>query len=114
MEIRTGTVFISPSKGYGPQERLAAPIVFPREVLRATVGITGYSAGYRGDDQNLGRLIITTRHEIVLNTVSVTVSYGLRDWSHEWDDEYTGIVSFAVLANLASATDPPSRTDLII
>ena len=27
MEIRTGTVFISPSTGYGPQDRVAAPIV---------------------------------------------------------------------------------------
>ncbi|MBA3342563.1 MAG: hypothetical protein H0T48_12125 [Gemmatimonadaceae bacterium] len=86
MEIRTGSVFISPSKGFGPQERLAAPIVFSREVLSAAVGITGYSAGYRGDDHHLGRLAVTARHEILLNTVSVTVSLGLRDWSGDWDD----------------------------
>lgn len=114
MEIRTGTVFISPSKGYGPQQRLAAPIVFPREVRNAVVGITGYSVGYRGKDHHLGRLIVTAHHQIVLNTVSVTVSLGLRDWSNEWDDEYTGIVNFAVLAELTSATDPPSRPDLIV
>jgi len=114
MEIRTGTVFISPSKGYGPQERVAAPIVFPREVQNALVGITGYSAGFRGKDHHLGRLAVTARHQIVLNTVSVTVSLGLRDWSGEWDDEYTGIVNFVVLAELAAATDPPSRPDLIV
>jgi hypothetical protein len=44
VEIRTGTVFISLSTGYGPQDRVAAPIVFGREVLNAIVGITGYSA----------------------------------------------------------------------
>lgn len=114
MEVRTGSVFIGPSRGAGPQERLAAPIVFPREIRQAVVGITGYSAGFRGDDHHLGRLIVSTRYQVTFNTVSVTVALGLRDWSGDWDDTYTGLVNFAVLAELAPVTDPPSRPDLII
>ncbi len=113
MEIRTGTVFISPSKGFGPQERVAAPIVFPREVRSAVVGITGYTAGFVEDDHHFGRLVVSARHQITFNTVSVTVSLGVRDWSNDWDDEYNGLVHFAVLAELISPSDVPSRTDLI-
>jgi len=50
----------------------------------------------------------------VFNTVSVTVTFGLRDWSGEWDDDYTGFVSFVVVAELALATDPLPRPDLAI
>ena len=113
MEIRTGSVFISPSKGFGPQERVAAPVVFSREVKSAAVGITGYSASFVEDDHHFGRLVVSARHQTTFNTVSVTVSLGLRDWSNDWDDEYTGLVHFAVLAELISPTDTPSRPDLI-
>ncbi len=114
MEIRNGSVFFPASRGHGPQERVAAPIVFPREVRQAVVGVTGYSAGFSGKDHEFGRLIVQVQHQVTFNTVSVTVTFGLRDWSHEWDDSYTGLVNFAVLADLATAGDAGTRPDLTI
>jgi hypothetical protein len=31
--------------------------------------------------------------------VNVDVTYGLRDWSNEWDDNYEGEVRFVVVAD---------------
>src|SRR5439155_11153505 len=44
----------------------------------------------------------------------VTATLGVRDWSGDWDDNYQGNVQFAVIAELASATQPPPRGDLIV
>jgi hypothetical protein len=34
------------------------------------------------------------------NTVRVTATLGVRDWSGDWDDNYEGTVYFAVLAEI--------------
>ena len=34
------------------------------------------------------------------NSVTVDVTYGVRDWSGNWDDDYTGDIEFAVIAEL--------------
>src|SRR5262249_50780728 len=34
-----------------------------------------------------------------ISTVQVIVTYGLRDWSNEWDDDYEGEIYFVVVAS---------------
>src|SRR5262249_11553034 len=48
------------------------------------------------------------------NTVTVTATLGLRDWSGNWDDNYQGRVDFVVLVDLAPITASPPRGDLQI
>lgn len=38
---------------------------------------------------------------VIANVVSVTATFGVRDWSNNWDDDYEGTVYFAVLAEIA-------------
>ena len=114
MEIRNGSIFFPRGRGSGPRTANATPVVFPRQVLRATVGITGYTAQFLPDDHHLGQLRVQLNSAVLGNTVSVLATFGLRDWSGDWDDDYTGTVNFVVLAELEAPTLPPPRTDLQI
>ncbi|HEX6714696.1 MAG TPA: hypothetical protein VF066_14990 [Thermoleophilaceae bacterium] len=87
---------------------------FAREVNQAACGLIGYSIGFAGDDHHLGLLDVRLDSEIDGDLVRVTGTLGLRDWSGNWDDDYDGVLEFAVLADLASATEPPPRADLEI
>ncbi len=113
MEVRTGSLFFPALRGSGPRVATQA-VIFPREVTRAIAGLSGYSAGFSGDDHHLGELDIRLDTTANANVVEVTATFGLRDWSGNWDDDYTGTVLFSVLADLVSATEPPPRTDLLI
>jgi hypothetical protein len=49
--------------------------------------------------------------------VDVSGRFGLRDWSGEWDDPYSGRIDFAVFTDLAAVAPPApgdARGDLII
>jgi hypothetical protein len=83
-------------------------------VLRAVAGLTGYAAQFLPDDHHLGRFHVRLTTSIIANTVSVSGTFGLRDWSGDWDDDYAGTVNFVVLAELESPTLPPPRGDLQI
>jgi hypothetical protein len=89
-------------------------MVFPRQVLRAAAGITGYTAQFLPDDHHLGQFRVQLSPTVIANTVTVSVTFGLRDWSGDWDDDYTGTVNFVVLADLEAPTAPPPRTDVQI
>jgi hypothetical protein len=89
-------------------------MVFPRQVLRAAAGITGYTAQILPDDRHLGQFRVQLSPTVVSNTVTVAATFGLRDWSGDWDDDYTGTVNFVVLAELEAATASPPRTDVQI
>ena len=67
-----------------------------------------------GDDHHVGRFEVMLETSILDNTVTVDGSFGLRDWSGNWDDQYDGNIDFVVVAELQSATAPPPRSDLII
>ena len=51
---------------------------------------------------------------IAQNTVTVDGTFGLRDWSGNWDDAYDGNIDFVVVAELQPVTAPPPRADLTI
>jgi hypothetical protein len=117
MEMRTGSLLFPQTRGSGPRTATQT-VIFPRDVDRAIAGLTGYSAGYvqSSGDHWLGQLNVQTDVQINRNTVTVTGTFGLRDWSGTWDDDYEGTIQFIVLADLVSALPPatPLRSDLTI
>ena len=113
MEIREISFSFPRFRGNGPQAA-SSTVVFARPVLRATAGITGYSFGFVGDDHEVGLLNVNLEATVTSNVVEVRAQLGVRDWSGTWDDDYAGVINAAVLAELESATAPPTRGDLII
>lgn len=115
MELRTASAdFSSPVRGSGPRT-VTQPVIFPRTVTDAAVGITGQSLGYAPpDDHHVGRLEVTAEATTNDNVVTVTATLGVRDWSGNWDDDYQGSVDFVVLAELEPVGTPEPRGDLII
>ena len=114
MQIRTGAIdFSAPLRGSGP--RVASQtVVFPRSVVRAVAGLSGYTVAYGGDDHHVGRIEVRLDATVSADTVTVDARFGLRDWSGDWDDNYDGTIEFVVLADLESATATPPRGDLTI
>ena len=113
MEIRELSFSFPRFRGNGPQTALSA-VVFPRPVIRAVAGMTGYSFGFVSEDHHVGLLNVSLDTVITNNVVEVRGQLGVRDWSGNWDDDYAGVINVAVLAELESATAPPTRGDLII
>jgi hypothetical protein len=104
----------------GPQTA-SAQLSFPRNVRQVAVGVTGYSATFQNrDDHHLGRLIVELNanvNDTDPTKVDVSGTFGLRDWSGNWDDPYSGIVEYAVFGDLDPATPPlpgAPRGDLIV
>jgi hypothetical protein len=91
-----------------------ATAVFPRTVLRAAAALTNYSVGFSGDDHHVGNLQLQVDPIVNGDAVIVNVTFGLRDWSGNWDDNYQADVEVAVIAELTSPTAPPPRTDVSI
>jgi hypothetical protein len=115
MDFRHGSLDFSQAlRGSGPRTAQAT-VLFPRAVRTATAGLTGYAAEYsRRSDNHLGRLEIRLDTSVASDTVTVTGTFGVRDWSEAWDDEYDGHIGFVVVADLVSAKSPRPRGDLII
>lgn len=103
MEIRQSSVFFPAMRGAGPRTATQT-IVFPRAVERAVVGLIGHSVGFESGDHHIGKLLIQTSAQINQNVVTATVTFGLRDWSGDWDDNYQGTIQFAVIAELSAPT----------
>lgn len=102
------------ARGSGPRPASQA-VLFPRDVVVAVAGLTGYSVSFSNEeDHELGQLAIGLETQIQANLVTVDVQYGLRDWSGDWDDDYEGLIEFAVVAELVPATPGPTRDDLFI
>jgi hypothetical protein len=100
MEIRTESVQFGADKGSGPRtEETSVQMSGP--ISQAVAILTGIEVGFSKDDgdHELGNLDVRLESEIdPPDEVRVTVSYGLRDWSGDWDDDYEGRISFAVIA----------------
>ena len=53
-----------------------------------------------GEGRPLGHLDVRVAvEEVIADTVTVRVTFGLRDWTGGWDDEHGATVSFAVIAD---------------
>lgn len=101
MLIQNATLGFSSFSGSGPRVS-STSVTFPSAVTQATAILTGFIAQFsNGDDHHLGQLDIAVAVPpggISGANVSVNVTFGLRDWSGDWDDGYDGQVFFAVIA----------------
>ena len=72
-----------------------APITNPVPIL------SGFAVQFAEPaDRPLGLLELRlTIEEVFDTTVTIRVTFGVRDWSHDWDDPHTATVRFVVLAD---------------
>lgn len=120
MEIRATSLLFPETSGEGPLTA-EAEVVFPRDVERVTAGITGYTAVFEDEeDHHVGRLEVEVDARVDADDptkVVVSGRFGLRDWSNEFDDPYSGLIDVAVLAELVPVMPPGPgdvRDDLVI
>jgi hypothetical protein len=100
MEIQTDRVEFGALKGSGPQDEVVS-VQMAGPITQAIAVLTGIEVGFSKDDgdHELGNLDVRLRTEVdPPDEVRVRVIYGLRDWSGDWDDDYEGRISFAVIA----------------
>jgi hypothetical protein len=101
MQTQTSSVSFSAVSGSGPQVT-STTVTFGSAVTQAAAILTGFIAEYSGgDDHHLGQLDVQVAVPvggISGSVVTVQATYGLRDWSGNWDDRYDGEVFFAVVA----------------
>ena len=100
MQIATGQISFPSLSGSGPQNQTAI-VAMGANVTKAVALLTGFNVEYSGgDDHHLGLLDVAVSVPpggISGANVTVNVSYGLRDWSGDWDDKYDGSVFFTVV-----------------
>ena len=101
MQTQTGSVSFGSISGFGPQVTSTA-VTFGSPVTQAAAILTGFIVEFSGgDDHHLGQLdvqVAVPGGGIAGSVVTVQVTYGLRDWSDNWDDRYDGQIFFAVVA----------------
>jgi hypothetical protein len=101
MQMQTSSVSFSAVSGFGPQVT-SKTVTFGSSVTQAAAILTGFTVEFsNGNDHNLGQLdvqVLVPGGGISGATVTVQVTYGLRDWSGNWDDNYDGQIFFAVVA----------------
>jgi hypothetical protein len=99
MQIINQSVSFSAFSGSGPQSTNTS-VSFPSAITQVTAVLTGFLAEFSGgNDHHLGLLEITLNVGSISGgtDVPVTIQYGLRDWSGNWDDQYDGQVFFTVI-----------------
>jgi hypothetical protein len=101
MQLQSSSVSFSAVSGFGPQVA-SRTVNFGSSVSQAAAILTGFVVEFsNGNDHNLGQLDVQVRVPgggISGSSVTVQITYGLRDWSGTWDDNYDGQIFFAVIA----------------
>lgn len=74
-------------------------MTLPTAVSQATAILTGFTVEFTpNDDHHFGQLDVQVQSGPPTgSSVPVTITYGLRDWSGDWDDRYDGTIFFAVV-----------------
>ena len=98
MQLLSSSVPFPPLSGSGPQVQTTT-VTFGSPVSQATAILTGFVAEFSGgNDHHIGQLDIQVSVSALNGAaVNVNVSFGLRDWSGNWDDQYDGQVFFTVI-----------------
>jgi hypothetical protein len=100
MVIATAQQPFGSLSGSGPQTA-SAVVSMGAKVTKAAAILTGFSVEFSGqNDHHLGLLdvqVAVAPGGISGSNVSVNITYGLRDWSGNWDDAYDGTVFFTVI-----------------
>lgn len=101
MQILSDVIRFNRFRGDGPRQQ-SAEVIFPSGVSQATAILTGFDVAFSPrDDHHLGNLEVRLEASIdplAPRRVNVQATFGLRDWSGEWDDNYEGEVFFTVVA----------------
>jgi hypothetical protein len=102
MLIQNSSADFNSFEGSGPRTQ-SQPVEFGVPLTQAAAILTGFNAAYSPSDgdHHLGNLEIRLDARIdpgAIGRVVVDITFGLRDWSNEWDDRYEGVVNFAVVA----------------
>jgi hypothetical protein len=98
MEIRNASITFNRFEGSGPRQT-STDVDFGTALSTATAILTGFNLGFSSNDgdHHLGNLDVRLDADIIGTTVRVTATFGLRDWSGDWDDKYEGQIFFAVV-----------------
>jgi hypothetical protein len=98
MEIRNSNITFNRFEGSGPRQT-STDVDFGTTLTTATAILTGFTLGFSSSDgdHNLGNLDVRLDAEIIGTMVRVTATFGLRDWSGDWDDQYEGQIFFAAV-----------------
>ncbi|HEY4847247.1 MAG TPA: hypothetical protein VIH87_05480 [Methylocella sp.] len=101
MQVQTSSQAFGPVSGNGPQVGTTS-VTFPSPVSQATAILTGFIVEFSGgNDHHLGQLdvqVAVPPGGVNGANVTVNVTFGLRDWSGDWDDQYDGRIFFSVVA----------------
>lgn len=100
--IANQSAVFSSFSGSGPRST-HVDVAFPSNINKATALLTGFDVAFSpsSGDHHLGRLDVRITRTTILpgnRVAQVEVTFGLRDWSGNWDDRYEGIVFFTVIA----------------
>jgi hypothetical protein len=98
MIIRNSSITFNRHDGSGPRQT-STDVDMGTGLGSATAILTGFNIGFSSndDDHHLGNLDVRLDSDIIGNAVRVTATFGLRDWSGDWDDKYEGQIFFAVV-----------------
>jgi len=100
VQIQNGSHSFPRISGTGPQVATET-VTFPSSISQATAILTGFIAQFGPDDHHLGQLdvqVTVPTGGVTGATVRVNITFGLRDWTGNWDDLYDGQVFFSVIA----------------
>lgn len=100
MVIQNSSASFGPFSGSGPRVSTTT-VTMAAPVTQATAILTGFISQFSGgNDHHLGMLDVQVSVPpggISGANVQVNVTFGLRDWSGNWDDQYDGRVFFTVI-----------------
>ena len=99
MQIINSSISFGRFKGSGPRQ-MTADVTMPVTVAAVTALLTGFNVQFSSNDgdHHLGNLDVRLAAAMLTGTsIRVTATFGLRDWSGTWDDNYEGQVFFAVV-----------------
>lgn len=101
MQVQNRTIRFNRFRGSGPRTDVDE-VIFSGPVTQATAILRGFDVAFSPrNDHHMGKLEVDLAPAIdplAPQRVNVGVTYGLRDWSNEWDDDYEGEIHFVVIA----------------
>jgi hypothetical protein len=107
VEIRTGSLTFPSEHDTGPRTTFAV-FNFTKSVSQAVAALAGTGFGFSQPhgDHHLGQVNVSLSTAWDDDVVTVTGTFGVRDWSNNFDDYYDGTIQFVLLAELDEASIP--------
>ena len=103
LETRNASITFPRDSGPGPRSDFV-DLSFTSAVSSASAVLTGADYGFSQEDgdHHLGQVNMRVEATTTAGSadVRVTATFGVRDWSGNWDDDYEGTIYFAVLAEV--------------